>query len=120
MYIPLLQKELDTFKNTVWYNHRGQKQRNKQLPDGILEHIYGFPEHYGGTKCGTHVSEVDLQEVAEVSRIREDNSDYLEPQFRAECHRVFPQVNEVLPSEALLAFRFLTENMNTTMIADHE
>ncbi len=42
-------------------------------------------------KCETHVSEVDLQFTI-----------------------------EVLPNEALLAFRFLKENMNTKMIADDE
>ncbi|CAB3983975.1 Hypothetical predicted protein, partial [Paramuricea clavata] len=87
VYIPLLQKELDIFKNTVWNNHRGRKQRNKHLPDGIPEHIYQFPEHYGGTKCGTHLSDEDLEEVAEVSSILEDTNDYLEPQFHAECER---------------------------------
>jgi hypothetical protein len=66
VYIPLLQKELDTFKDTVWNNHRGRKQRRKLLPDGISEHIYQFPEQYGGIKCGTHVSDENLGEVAEV------------------------------------------------------
>jgi hypothetical protein len=119
VYIPLLQKELDIFKNTVWNNHRGRKQRNKHLPDGIPEHIYQFPEHYGGTKCGTHLSDEDLEEVAEVSSILEDTNDYLEPQFHAECERVFPQAKEVLPNEALLAFRFLKQNFDRTVI-DHE
>ena len=116
VYIPLLQKELDTFKVTVWNNHRARKQSNKHLPDGIPEHIYKFPENYGGTKCGTHISEEDLQEVAETSNILETTNDYLEPQIHAECERVFPDVNDVLPNEASLAFQFLKQNFNETVI----
>ena len=52
IYVPLLQRELDIFKDTIWNNHRGCKQRNKELPTGIPEHIYHFPEIYGGIKCG--------------------------------------------------------------------
>lgn len=116
VYIPLLQRELDTFKEAVWNNHSTRKQRNKQLPDGIPEHIYKLPEHYGGTKCGTHISDEDLQQVAEISNILETTNDYLEPQFRAECERVFPEVKEVLPNEALLAFRVLKQNVSETVI----
>ena len=74
VYVPLLQKELDTFKDTVWNNHRGRKQRNKHLPDGIPDHNYQFPDQYGGIKCRIHVSDEDLEEVAEVSNILEHSS----------------------------------------------
>ena len=67
VYIPVLEKELDVFKNTIWNNHRGRKQKNKELPDGIPEHIYNFPQHYGATKCGIPVSDEDLEEVAQLS-----------------------------------------------------
>ena len=107
VYIPLLQKELDCFKDTVWNNHRGRKQRNKHLPD-----------QYGGIKSGTHVSDEDLAEVADVSSILEDTNDYLHPRFRAECERIFPEGKEVLPNEALLAFRFLKQNFEDTVVGD--
>ena len=112
VYIPVLQKELDTFKNTVWKNHRGRKQKNKELPDGIPEHIYNFPEHYGATKCGTPISDQDLEEVAELSNILENTNDYLDVEFRRHCERVFPDVNDVTASEAANAFCFLKHNMD--------
>lgn len=116
VYIPLLQKELDVFKDTIWNNHRGRKQRNKDLPDGIPEHIYNFPEHYGGTKCGTPVTMEDLEEVAQVASIFEDTGDYLEQTFRAECERIFPEVQEVVPHQASNAYIFLKQNFDETRI----
>ncbi|ESP03486.1 hypothetical protein LOTGIDRAFT_171423 [Lottia gigantea] len=48
VFIPVIQKEFDIFRQTVWNNHRGRKNRNKDLPCGIPEHIYLYPEQYVG------------------------------------------------------------------------
>jgi hypothetical protein len=50
--IPLIQKELDIFKDTVWNSHRIRRQKDTILPDGIPNHIYAFPESYGLEQCG--------------------------------------------------------------------
>ena len=50
--IPLIQRELDTFINSIWNTHRIRKQRNTVLPDGVPNHIYSFPEEYGLQECG--------------------------------------------------------------------
>ncbi len=112
VYIPVLQKELDVFKNTIWNNHRGRKQKNKELPDGIPEHIYNFPEHYGATKCGTAITDEDLEEVAQLSKVLENTNDYLTAEFREHCERVFPNAHEILPNEASNGFIFLKQNFN--------
>ena len=52
VYIPVLQKELDVFRVSVWNNHRVRKQKGKELPTGVPEHIYHCPDQYGGEKCG--------------------------------------------------------------------
>ncbi|XP_028403939.1 uncharacterized protein LOC114526526 [Dendronephthya gigantea] len=116
IYIPVVQKELNTFKETVWNNHRGRKQRNKALPDGIPNHIYAFPEQYGGVKCGIPIEVEDLQEVADVSNILDGTGDYLEPEFCAKCERIFPEVNEIAPSEASDAFLTLKQNFDESRI----
>ena len=110
VYIPVLEKELHVFKNTIWNNHRGRKQKNKELPDGILEHIYNFPQHYGATKCGIPISDEDFEEVAQLSNVLENTDDYLTAEFRQHCERVFPHVDEVLPNKASNAFLFLKQN----------
>ena len=50
--IPLLQKELNTFKDTIWNTHRIRQQRDTELPNGVPNHIYAFPEEYGFADCG--------------------------------------------------------------------
>ena len=50
--IPILQKQLDTFKATLWNAHRIRTQKDTLLPDGVPDHIYSFPEEYGLQECG--------------------------------------------------------------------
>ena len=48
---PLVQKELDVFRETVWNTHRIRAQKDTVLPDGIPDHIYNFPEQYNLKDC---------------------------------------------------------------------
>jgi hypothetical protein len=50
--IPLVQKELHIFRETVWNTHRIRAQKDAVLPSGIPNHIYSFPEEYGLEECG--------------------------------------------------------------------
>ena len=50
--IPLMQRELDTFKDTVWNSHRIRQQNGTVLPAGVPDHIHSFPEEYGLDQCG--------------------------------------------------------------------
>lgn len=50
--IPLMQRELDTFKDTIWNAHRIRPQKDALLPAFIPDHIYSFPEEYGLEPCG--------------------------------------------------------------------
>lgn len=52
LMIPLLQKELDVFKDTIWNTHRIRCQKDTVLPDGVPNHIHAFPEVYGLDECG--------------------------------------------------------------------
>ena len=48
----MLQKHLDTFKDTIWNTHRIQKQTEAFLPDGVPNHVFEFPEKYDPVDCG--------------------------------------------------------------------
>ena len=50
--IPLIQKDLDVFRESVWNTHRIRAQKDTILPDGIPNHTYSFPEQYGLEECG--------------------------------------------------------------------
>jgi hypothetical protein len=50
--IPLLQNELYIFKDTIWNSHRIRHQKETDLPNGVPNHIYAFPDVYGLEDCG--------------------------------------------------------------------
>ncbi|PFX28794.1 hypothetical protein AWC38_SpisGene6501 [Stylophora pistillata] len=50
--IPVIQKQLDSFRETIWNTHRIRRQKNTSLPDGVSDHIYNFPQEYGLEECG--------------------------------------------------------------------
>lgn len=50
--VPLIQKELDIFREKVCNTHRIRAQKDTLLPDGVPEHIYNFPEQYNLEECG--------------------------------------------------------------------
>ena len=54
LFIPILEKELAIFKDTIWSSHRIRKQAGTFLPDGVPDHIYSFPEEYGLEECGMY------------------------------------------------------------------
>lgn len=51
IFIPLLQKELDTFKNIVRNTHRIRAQKETALASIIPNHVYCFPEEYDLEEC---------------------------------------------------------------------
>ena len=58
--IPVMQKELDTFKDTVWNSHRIRAQNDTHLPNGVPNHVHSFPEEYGSEECGKYFSLLTL------------------------------------------------------------
>lgn len=50
--VPLLQREVDIFKDSIWNSHRIRPQKETALPAGVPNHIYSFPEEYGMEECG--------------------------------------------------------------------
>ena len=45
--IPVIQKQLDSFPETICNTHRIRRQENTSLPDGVSDHIYNFQQEYG-------------------------------------------------------------------------
>jgi hypothetical protein len=112
VYIPVIQKELDYFRMSVWNSHRIRKQRNKELPAGIPDHIYSCPEKYGGQKCGFNLTDEDLREVADLSEVLDGTNDYIHPDFRHECEQHIPNTDDIEPAQAANAFLYLKANIN--------
>lgn len=107
VYIPVIQKELDVFGVSVWNAHRIRKQKEKELPVGVPEHIHTCPERHGGEKCGFPVTEEQLREVAELANILDGTDDFLPEDFRQECQRHLPNNEDIEPDQAPNAFLYL-------------
>jgi len=100
VYIPVIQKELDVFRVSVWNSHRIhriRKQKKKELPVGVPEHIYTCPGKYDGEKCGFAVTEEQLREVAELANVLDGTDDFLPEDFRQECQRHVPNTDDIKP-----------------------
>ena len=116
VYVPVLQKELDIFRVSIWNHHRIRRQKNKELPCGVPEHIYHCPEQYGGEQSGLHVTEEQLREVTELSNVLDNTDDYLDPEFRQECERHIPNTDVIEPSQAANAFLYLKANFDINRV----
>lgn len=56
--IPVMQRELDIFKDSIWNSHRIRAQKDTSLPVGIPNHIHAFPEEYELEECGKFQKQV--------------------------------------------------------------
>ena len=101
IYIPVVQRELDEFRNIVWNHNRGRKQVNKLLPTGVPSHISNNPEYYGGKECGKVISKEMLDNVSTQTKILEDDHDFLNPELRGICETVIPEPEEIKATKAL-------------------
>jgi hypothetical protein len=65
---------------------------------------------YSSLFSGKPVSTEDLNEVAELSGVMSYGNDHLEPNLRANCECIIPEVGKVLSSDAADSFLFLKDH----------
>ena len=112
VHVPVIQKELDIFRETVWNTHRVRKQKkNEELPICVPEHIYTCPNQYGGEKSSHAIAEEQLREVAEFSGVLDNTDDYLGDTFRQECQRHIPDTDDIKAAHASNARLFLRDSL---------
>ena len=60
--IPVVEKEVNDFKDIVWNTHRIRAQKDAFLPNGIPNHVYSFPGKYGLEECGrpSYIAEIKV------------------------------------------------------------
>ena len=117
VYIPVLQKELDTFRISIWNNHRVRNKRVKSFPQEYQNTFtIVHAEKYGGEKCGFCITEQQLVEVANLSQVLDGTDNYLEPNFRMECERHIPDTGEIEPAEAANNYLYLKANFDPNRV----
>ena len=109
MFIPALQKGLDSFRLTTWNYQRGRKQNGKLLPTGIREHIYKFPERYGGEDFGINITEGHI-EAARLASGLDEPIDYVDADFRSKAELIISD-EDIEPADLADAFVYLRDNL---------
>ena len=111
VFIPVVQRECDIFVR-YWNSHRIRGQDQLEIPAGVPDHIFSFPEQYGGTNMGIPLHKDELKEVAELSGVMNgDVFDFIDPRVRRECLQLLSNPERVESKNAIEAFRFLRRNI---------
>ena len=83
-------------------------KENLEIPTGVPEHIFNFPDQYGGMNMGIHLAQDQLQGVAEVSGVMSANVfDFIDEDLAHQCSQYLPNVDKIACADAIDAFRFL-------------
>ena len=113
VFIPVVQRECDIFVK-YWNSHRIQWQDKLEIPAGVPDHMFSFPEQYGGTNVGIPLSKDELREAADVSGVMdEDVLDFIDPRVKRECSELLSNPERVESKNAIEAFRFPKRNITS-------
>ncbi|XP_066925387.1 uncharacterized protein [Clytia hemisphaerica] len=99
VYIPVIQRELDVFRETVWNHQRGRKQENKSLPTGIPEFIHEHPEEFESENFKTLLNDDQLTIVADETSVL-DLPDYIEENRKQSFETILGVVDNIKPENA--------------------
>ena len=89
VYKPILERECSIFVG-YWNSHRIREQKGLLLPTGVPHHMFSFPESYGATNKGLHITTAKLKEVAEVSGVLEVAIKWLDDALVRHCRQHNP------------------------------
>ena len=107
--MPIVQRECNIFVKQ-WNSHRIRVQEKLELPTGIPEHMFSFPEYYQGTKEGVGIPAQYLEEVAQLSGTMDadiENRGLMEEGFRQSCENFLLNSAEISAKDAIEGYRFL-------------
>ena len=76
IFIPVVQRECDTFCR-IWNSNRVRYQPGLELPTGIPEHMFSFPEKYGAENKHINITPDSLIEVGSLAGIEDAPSHYI-------------------------------------------
>ena len=112
VYIPIVQRECNIFID-YWNSHRIRVQEKLEIPTGVPNHMFSFPENYEATNKGINLSEEDILEVAEVSGVMDNQYSYtcIDEITRQQCLDLIPNPDKIEAKKAIEAYRFLKQNI---------
>ena len=108
-FIPVLQRECNTFVR-LWNSHRIRQQRGLELPTGIPNHMYAFPEQYGAEQKGIPLSEEEIIDVAEEADIGHSPMAYISDNDHDEQRNILEEPEKVLCKDLISNYRLLKQS----------
>ena len=110
VYKPIIERECSIFVG-YWNSHRIREQKGLLLPTGVPHHMFSFPESYGTTNKGLHITTANLKEVAEVSGVLEAPINWLDDAFVRHCRQHIPSPEVIDSKLAKDAYCFLKQRI---------
>ncbi|CAB4017237.1 Hypothetical predicted protein [Paramuricea clavata] len=107
-----MQQECTNFVN-YWNSHRIRAQDKLEIPTGIPNHMFAFPENYGATNESIDLSDDDIQDVAEGSGVMDEEHivNFIDPDTKQQCVGLIPNPEKIEAKNAIEAYRFLKQNI---------
>lgn len=112
VYVPIMQRECNIFVD-MWNNHRIRGQKDLELPTGIPNHMFSFPERYGAESMGIPILNEQLVEVAELSGIEAAQSEFIEDELKQALRAKIPNPEKIQSKDAKNSYLFLKHNLFT-------
>ncbi|XP_066931267.1 uncharacterized protein [Clytia hemisphaerica] len=110
--VPVIQREIDIFKDKVWNVHRVRSQKDVALPAGVPNHIYDFPEEYNlEPDRGFQVNDEQLREVADYSGILDHGNDFLDNDMRVQFEQIIPYPENIKNQDCFTKYLYLKNNL---------
>ena len=107
--LPIVQEEFDVFAN-LWNSHRIRRQKDVNLPTGVPNHIYSFPQKYGLHEFGFDVTDQEIDEAFAAADL-EVKDDFIGPEHRQMCEKIFLDPSLIEAASFKEAYIFLKEHL---------
>ena len=115
VFKPIIERECAIFVE-YWNSHRIREQKDLLLPTGVPHHMFSFPESYGATNKGLHISTAYLREAGEVSVVLKAQMNWLDEAFLKQCEQYIPSPENIDSKNAKYAYCFLKHRIQTQLI----
>ncbi|CAB4017791.1 Hypothetical predicted protein [Paramuricea clavata] len=88
------------------YNDRIRAQDKLESPAGIPNHIFAFPENYAATTESIDLSDDDIQDVAEVSGVMDEEHivNFIDQNTKQQCVGLIPNPEKIEANNAIEAY----------------
>ena len=114
VFIPVVQRECDVFVS-MWNAHRIRKQKNILLPTGIPNHIFEFPQNYGGEAKGFPLTIDQLEDAASAGDILSDDTEFLTAELKQKCEMLQPHPEKIPCAELSANFISLRSTIENSL-----